>query len=111
MYARYHSHDDAILSYMVEALHRFHTSKDVLLLGPAGKKVKAKSNALRTELVKKRKVDEKSNADTWTPSKMRGKMNGWWDYISHGIDNSKELDAYFNLPKIHLMSHCAEQVC
>jgi len=33
MYARYISHDDATLSYMVDTLHRFHTFKDVFLLG------------------------------------------------------------------------------
>jgi len=33
MYARYKSHDDATLSYMEDALHRFHTFKDVFLLG------------------------------------------------------------------------------
>jgi len=33
MYAQYKSHDDATLSYMEDALHRFHTFKDVLLLG------------------------------------------------------------------------------
>jgi hypothetical protein len=37
-------------------------------------------------------------------------MNTWRDYISHEIDISKELDADFNFPKIHLMSHEAEQV-
>jgi hypothetical protein len=37
-------------------------------------------------------------------------MNAWWDYISGEIDISKELDALFNFPKIHLMSHWAEQV-
>ena len=29
MYARYKSHDDATLSYMEDALHHFHTFKDV----------------------------------------------------------------------------------
>jgi hypothetical protein len=53
MYVRYKSHDDATFSYMVDALHRFHTFKDVFLLGRAGKKAKAKANALRMELVKK----------------------------------------------------------
>jgi len=53
LYARYHSHDDATLSYMEDALHGFHTFKGVFLLGQAGKKAKAKANALRTELVKK----------------------------------------------------------
>jgi hypothetical protein len=110
MYARYKSHDDATLSYMEDTLHHFHTFKDVFLLGRAGKKAKPKANALRTELVKKRKVDEEINAETWMPSKKRREMNAWRDYISHEIDVSKELDADFNFPKIHLMSHWAEQV-
>jgi hypothetical protein len=111
MYARYISHDDATLSYMEDALCRFHTFKDVFLLGRASKKAKAKANALRTELVKKRKVDEETNAETWTPSKKRHEMNAWQDYISHEIKVSKALDADFNFPKIHLMSHWVEQIC
>jgi len=110
MYARYKSHDDATLSYMDDAWHRFHTLKDVFLLGRAGKKAKAKANALRTELVKKRRVDEETNAETRTPSKKRGKINARWDYISHKIDVSKELDADFNFPKIHLRSHWVKQI-
>ena len=94
----------------MDALHCFHTCKDVFLLGWAGKKAKAKANALRTELVKKRKVDKETNAETWTPSKKRRKINTWRDYISHEIDVSKELDADFNFPKIHLMSHWVEQI-
>jgi len=105
LYARYKSHDDATLSYMEDALRRFHTFKDVFLLGRAGKKGKAQANALRTELVKKRKVDEETNAETWTPSKKRREMNAWRDYISHEIHISKVLDADFNFPKIDLMSH------
>jgi len=110
MYARYKSHDDATLSYMEDALCRFHTFKDDFLLGRASKKAKAKVNALRTELVKKRKVHEETNAETWTPSMKRRERNAWWDYISHKIDVSKELDADFNLVKIHLMSHWVEQI-
>jgi hypothetical protein len=110
MYSRYKSHDDATLSYMEDALRHFCTFKDVFLLGRAVKKAKAKANALRTELVKKRKVDEEINAETWTPSKKRCEMNPWWDYISHEIDVSMELDADFNFPKIHLMSHWVKQI-
>jgi len=109
-YARYISHDDATSSYMEDALHCFHTFKDVFLLGRAGKKAKAKANALGTELVKKRKVDEETNAETWMPSKKRREMNAWQDYIIHEIDISKELEADCNFPKIHLMSHWAEQI-
>jgi len=110
MYAQYKSHDDATLSYMEDALHRFHTFKDVFLLGQAGQKAKAKANALRTELVKKRKVGEKTHAESWTPSKKRCEMNTWWDYICHEINVSKELDADFNFLKIHLMCHWVEQI-
>jgi hypothetical protein len=62
------------------------------------------------QLVKKRKVDEETNTDTWTPSKMRRKMNARRNYISHEIDDSKELDADFNFPKIHLMYHWVKQI-
>ena len=91
-------------------MQHLHTFKDVFLLGQAGKKAKAKANALRTELVKKRKVDEETNAETWTPSKRRREMNTCREYISHEIDISKELDADFNFPKIHLMSHWVDQI-
>jgi hypothetical protein len=49
---------------MEDTLRRFHTFKDVFLLGRAGKKEKARANALRTELVKKRMEDEETNAAT-----------------------------------------------
>jgi hypothetical protein len=111
MYARYTSHNDATLSHLEDAMHRFHTFKDVSLLARAGTKAKAKADPLRTELVKKRKVDEETNAETWTLSKKRREMNAWRDYISHEIDISKELNANFNILKIHLMSHWAEQIC
>jgi prepilin-type processing-associated H-X9-DG protein len=75
MYAQYKSHYDATLSYMEDVLHYFHTFRDVFLLGPAGNKSKAKTNALRTELVKKRTVDTETNAETWTPSKKRCEIN------------------------------------
>jgi len=111
MYAGYKSHNDATLSYMEDALRRFHTFKDVFLLGQTSTKAKAKANALGTELLKKRKVDEETNGDTWTPSKKRRKMNAWQDYISHEIVVSKQLDANLNFPKIHVMSHWVEQIC
>jgi len=62
------------------------------------------------ELIKKRKVDEDTNAETGTPSKKRCGMNALLDYISHEIDVSKELDADLNFLKIHLMSHWVEQI-
>ena len=110
MYARYPSHDDATLSYLPDSFHHFHTFNDVRLLGRAGAKAKAKANALRTEPVKKRNVDVQTNAETCKPSKKRHEMNAWWDYITHEIYVSNELDTDFNFPKIHLMSHWAEQV-
>jgi hypothetical protein len=58
----------------------------------------------------KRKVVEETNAKTWTPSKKQCQMNSEWDYSSHEIDISKELDADFNILNIHLMSHWADHI-
>jgi sarcosine oxidase delta subunit len=110
MYARYKSLDDVTLSHIEKVLRHFRIFKAVFLLGQASKKAKAKANTLRTALVKKRKVDEGTNAETWTPSKKRREMNAWRDNISHEIYVSKELYADFNFPKIHLMSHWVQQI-
>jgi hypothetical protein len=66
MYAQYKSHGNATLSYMEDSLCHFHTFNDVFLLWRASKK----ANALRTELMKKQKVDKETNAETWTLSMM-----------------------------------------
>jgi len=92
-------------------VHRFHTFKDIFFLKRAGKEANAKANALRTELVKKRKVNEGTNAETWTLSNKRRHRNAWQDYLSPVIDISMELDADFNFPMIQLMSHWAEHIC
>jgi hypothetical protein len=108
IYARYKSHDNATLSYLEDALRHFHPFKDVFLLGRAGTMAMASANALRTELVKKRKVDNETHGDSWMRSKKRHKMNAWREIISHEIVISKELDGNFNFLKIHLMSYCAK---
>jgi len=38
-------------------------------------------------------------------------MNTWRNYPNHEIDDSKELEADFNCPKIHLMSDWVKQIC
>jgi hypothetical protein len=62
------------------------------------------------EVVKKQKVDEETNAETWILPKKRREINSCRDIISHGIDVSRELDADFTLPKINLMSHWVAQI-
>jgi hypothetical protein len=109
-YARYQSHHGSSLSNMQDALCRFQSFNDVFLLRRDGKKAKAKANPLRTELVRKRNADKETNAETWTPSKKRQKMNAWWDYMSHKIDESKELNANVSFPKIHLICPCVKQI-
>jgi hypothetical protein len=64
MYTHYKSHDYATLGHMDHALYLFHTLQDVFSLGQATKKAKAKANARRTELVKKRKIAKESHAET-----------------------------------------------
>jgi len=110
MYARYKAHDNATLSYVEDPSRSYHPSKDVFLLGRAGSNPKARANALRIELVKKRKIEKETNAETWMLSKKQREMEAWWDYISHEIDVYNELDADFNFLMIHSMSHWVEQI-
>jgi hypothetical protein len=44
-------------------------------------------------------------------SKKQREMNTVWDYISHEIDISKELDTDFNFPKNHIISQWAKLIC
>ena len=111
MYARYKSHNDATLSYMEDALCRFHAFKDVFLLGRAGNDARAKASAVKTDLVKMGTVDWETNAETWKPSKKRHGMNAWRDYFSHEIVVTKESGADFNFSNVRLMSHWVEQIC
>jgi hypothetical protein len=87
IYARYTCHGDATLSYIEDALCSSDTFRDVFLLSQAGKQAKANANALRPELVKKRKVDKEINGETCTLSSMWQKINSSWDCVSHEIDN------------------------
>ena len=95
---------------MHDALHRFHTIKDVLLLGRAGKKVKVKPNPLGSELMKKRNIEKETNAETWMLSKKRREMNPMWGYISYKIPVSKYLYVDLNVERIYLMSNWVEQI-
>jgi hypothetical protein len=60
--------------------------------------------------VKKRNLAKETNSEPWTAANKRYISNPWWDYTNKETDISMELDADFNMPKIHLMSHWAEQV-
>ena len=60
--------------------------------------------------MKKRQVDEETNAETWTPSKKLREMNGWRDHISHQRDVHKDFDVDFKFANIHLMSHWVQQI-
>jgi len=92
-------------------LHCFHTIKDVFLLVRAGKKAKAKANALRTDLVMKRKVTDETTAGTWTQCKKRRKITRWRYSISHEIYVFEVLDADLTILKMHMMSHRVKQIC
>jgi hypothetical protein len=76
----------------------------------AGKKAKAKANTQRTELVKKRTVDDETNAETWMLSKTRREMNACRNNRRHKIAGAEELDADFNILKIHLISDLVKQI-
>jgi len=98
------------MSYVEDTLHCVHTFNDIFWLGRASQKAKAKANALRIDLMKKRKVDEKTHAETWKRSKYYCEINSLQDNISNQIDGSKGLEADFNFRKIHLIYHWVKQI-
>jgi hypothetical protein len=91
-------------------LASFSHLRNVFLIGQTSKKVKVKVTAQSPELVKKRKIDEVTNADSLTPCKKRREMNACREYISRKIDIFKQFVADINFPKIPLMSHWAKQI-
>jgi len=95
---------------MEDIWNRVDKIQPVFVLWWACNKANARAGALRIDLVMKRKVHKATNAKTWTLSKMPHQMNPGRDYIWHGIDVSKELDADFKFLKIHLVSHWVEQI-
>jgi hypothetical protein len=71
---------------------------------------KARANGLTTQLMKKRKVDTETIAETSMLSKQRLELSTLPDNISHQIDVSKGLYADLNIPKFHFRFHCVEQI-
>jgi hypothetical protein len=60
---------------MEDAVECFHPFQDVFILGRASRRPEATANALRTELVKKRNVDENTNSGDGTACKKRHELN------------------------------------
>ena len=61
--------------------------------------MKATPNALAMELLNKRKLDEKTNAETWTKSKKRCEITAGRDYISHETGSATNISARPELPR------------
>jgi len=110
MYSRYASHNNAKLSYMEDAYRRFPTFKSIFLLWWAGNKAKAKTYALRMELVKKRKVDKVTNPETWTLLNTQDEITPWLGYIIPKENSSMAVDTNVIHQTIHLISHRVEQM-
>lgn len=110
MYTRYKYHDEAASSYNEDSMCCFHTMKHVFFLRRAGKMGMAKANPLETEIIKKRMVDEKTNADTWMVSKTRRNLHALRHYICNEIDIVMQLAANLNCRRIFLMTYCVGQI-
>jgi hypothetical protein len=110
MYAPYTYHDDATLSYLEHDMHSVHIFKGHFLLGRACKNATAKANTLRMEHMKQGKVDNETNAETWTRSRKRGEPNACQECISHVIAVFNELDAEVDFLMIQLMPPWVDQI-
>ena len=106
---QYDSHMDQTISYLQEYLHVFHETKDVFLHFRAGRKAKrAAADAYNTVLQEQTEV-QASVQDLIASEKARLRQENTLERRKL-VDEILKDGAYYNFPKIHLISYYAEQI-
>jgi hypothetical protein len=104
---QYASHTDKTISYLQEYLRTFHETKAVFLKFRAGKKTRKAAAEAHKELVKEQtgaSVEGLSASE-----KVRLRQENGLERQELVNDILRE-GAHFNFPKVHLISHYAEQI-
>jgi len=106
---QYDSYTDQTMSYLQEYVHVFHETNDVFLRFRAGKKAKrAPADAHKTLLQEQTEV-QASVQDLTALEKARLQLENTLERREL-VDEILKDGAYYNFPKIHLISHYAEQI-
>jgi len=107
--ARYASHTESTINYMRNYLQRFHETKGVFLHFRARKGARAKAEVVEQELKKQREAHQRGSDDLSTAqhAQMHNEDQLECRFI---INPALEEASDFNFPKIHLLSHYADQI-
>ena len=109
--SRYRSHSESTIRYMREYLQRFHDTKDVFLRFRASKASKSKADIISKELTaRNRERNEKEGHNRRTTGQKARVLAADKEERAILVDEALVEDSHFNFPKIHLMSHWADQI-
>ena len=104
---QYDSHTDATVSYMREYLHVFHDTKDVFLRFRAGKVAKRAAAEAHKNLLREQSQVSVTNLTASEKVKMRQENALERREL---VDDMRKERAHYNFPKMHVISHDAEQI-
>ena len=109
--SRYRSHSDSTVQYMPHYLQRFHDTKDVFLRFQASKASKCKADIVTRELTaQNRERDEQEKQNERTGAQKARTLAADKHERACLVNEALVEDSHFNFPKIHLLSHWADQI-
>ena len=109
--SRYRSHRESTVQYMRDYLQRFHDTKDVFLRFRASKASKGKADIVSKELTaQNRKRDEQETKNERTAAQKARTLAADKQEHAFLVNEALVEDSHFNFPKIHLLSHWADQI-
>jgi len=106
---QYDSHTDQMISYLHKYLRMFHETNDVFLHFRAGKKAKRVAADVYKTLLQEQTEVQASVQDLSPSEKARLRQENTLERREL-MDEILKDGAYYNFPKIHLISHYAEQI-
>ena len=106
---QYDSHTDQTMSYMQEYLRTFHETKYVFLRFRAGKKAKRAATEAYKNLLQDQKGGMASVNNLSASEKAKWRQENTLERREL-VDEILKEEAHYNFPKIHLISHYAEQI-
>jgi hypothetical protein len=105
---QYLSHTDQTIGYMQEYLRGFHETKDIFLRFRAGKKTKGAAAEAHKNLLREQTL-QVSEQNLTTSAKAKARQDNTFER-QELVDEILRDGSHFNFPKIHLISHYAEQI-
>ena len=109
--SRYRSHNESTVQYMRNYLERFHDTKDVFLRFRASKASNGKADIVLRELTaQNREREEQEKQTERTAAPMAGTLAADKYERACLVNEALVEDSHFNFPKIHLLSHWADQI-